>query len=81
VEAIDVGSLHYRVGSMHGNPWSRLLRAEVEEVVRSRHGERSLEARKVSAELAHVDREMKPLQRELAALGERRSELTARINR
>ena len=61
VEAVNAGRLQYRVGSMHGNPWLRLPRSEVEELVRSKHGERGLEDRKVSAELAHVDREMKRL--------------------
>ena len=57
----NAGRLQYRVGSMHGNPWLRLPRSELEELVRSKHGERGLEDRKVSAELAHVDREMKRL--------------------
>ena len=30
VEPIRTGKLHYRVASMHGNPWLRLLRREVE---------------------------------------------------
>lgn len=77
VEAIDAGSLQYRVGSMHGNPWLRLLRSEVEELVRSKHGERGLEDRTASAELARVEREIKRLRRELAALEQRRSEFLA----
>ena len=77
VEAINAGRLQYRVGSMHGNPWLRLLRSEVEELVRSRDGEQGLQERKAAAELAQVEREMKRLQRELAALEERRSQLVA----
>jgi hypothetical protein len=43
VEAIRAGKLHYREASMHGNPWLRLLRREVEalvkkEMVRGRRG-------------------------------------------
>ena len=77
VQAIDAGSLQYRVGSVHGNPWLRLLRSEVKELVRSKHGERGLEDRMASAELARVEREMKRLRRQLAALEQRRSELLA----
>lgn len=42
--AIDAGSLQCRVGAMHGSPWLRLLRSEVEELVRSKLDERGLEA-------------------------------------
>ena len=65
VEAINAGSLQYRAGSMHGNPWLRLLRScKGQRAGGSKHGQRALEARKASAELAHVDREMKRLRRE-----------------
>lgn len=33
--AIDAGTLHYRPGEMHGNPWVRLLRREVEGLART----------------------------------------------
>jgi hypothetical protein len=38
IRAIRVGTLHYREGSMYGNPWLRLLRREVEALVRKKHG-------------------------------------------
>ena len=34
--AIDAGKLQYRPAAMHGNPWLRLLRREVEDLVRPR---------------------------------------------
>jgi hypothetical protein len=34
IAAIDAGKLQCRSASMHGNPWLRLLRREVEELVR-----------------------------------------------
>jgi uncharacterized protein (DUF433 family) len=36
--AIDAGKLQYRPGEMHGNPWLRLLRREVEDLVQALHG-------------------------------------------
>src|SRR5712691_11554518 len=39
VRAIRAGMLHYRAGSMYGNPWLRLLRREVEAPVRKKRGE------------------------------------------
>ena len=39
-DAIDAGTLQYRQAYMHGNPWLRLLRREVEALARARHGDR-----------------------------------------
>jgi hypothetical protein len=75
IAAINTGKLQYRSSSMHGNPWLRLLRGEVEELVRTRHGERYLRERQARTELARVNRELKQLRTQLAALEERRSVL------
>src|ERR1035438_6866478 len=45
VRAIRAGKLHYREGSMYGNPWLRLLRREVEALVGNSHGEQYLKTR------------------------------------
>ena len=77
VEAINAGNLQYRISSIHGNPWLRLLRREVENLVTARHGDQHLKERQARAELARVNRELKRLRTELAALEQRRSELTS----
>lgn len=79
VEAIRAGKLQHRVASMHGNPWFRLLRAEVEDLVRVSHGQGHLEERQATAELAHVNSELRRLRAETAKLEGRRTELAARI--
>jgi hypothetical protein len=56
-------------------PWLPLLRREVEDLVRTRHGERYLRERKAWTELAQINRELKLLQAQLAALEERRPTL------
>jgi len=75
VAAINAGKLQYRPSSMHGNPWLRLLRREVEELVRSSQGERYLRERQARTELARINRELKQLRTQLAALEERRAVL------
>ena len=50
------------------NPWLRLLRREVEDLVATRSGDRYLRERKARTELAQVNRELKQLQAQLAAL-------------
>src|SRR5258708_1603822 len=76
-DAIDAGTLQYRQAAMHGYPWLRLLRREVEALARTRHGDRYVNERQDRAELALVNREIRRLRAELAALEERRSKLSS----
>ncbi len=75
--AIRSGMLHCREGSMHGNPWLRLLRKEVEALVRKKHGKNYLKDRQVQTELSRINRELKRLKNEIARLEERKSILIA----
>ena len=77
VRAIRAGKLQYREGSMYGNPWLRLLRREVEALVRKNHGSRYLLNLQTKTELARINRELKRLKTQLAALEERKSKLIA----
>ena len=63
--AIDAGQLQYRVGVIHGNPWLRLLRREVEELMDSTYQDRDHRQRRARAEVARVDRELKRLRAEV----------------
>jgi hypothetical protein len=80
IAAIDAGKLQYRTASMHGNPWLRLLRREVEELVRSGQGEQYLRERQARTELARINRELKQLRTQLAALEERRVALLSDLS-
>ena len=77
--AIDAGKLQYRPAAMHGNPWLRLLRSEVEDLAKALHGERYLREQRARAELARINRELKQLRAQLAALEERRSVLLSEL--
>jgi hypothetical protein len=77
--AIDAGQLQYKRAAIHGNPWLRLLRREVEDLVSSRHGERYLRERQARTELKRVNRELKQLRAQLTALEERRAELLSEL--
>ena len=78
VRAIRAGKLQYREHSMYGNPWLRLLRREVEALVKERHGANFLKQRQAKTELARINRELKRLKGQIAALEERKSKLIAR---
>ena len=75
--AIRAGKLHCQQQSMHGNPWLRLLRREVQAFVRNRHGANYLSDRQARTELASINRELKRLKGQIAALEERKSKLIA----
>ena len=77
--AIDAGKLQYRPAAMHGNPWLRLLRREVEDLARTLHGERYLREQQARTELARINRELKQLSAQLAALEERRAALLSEL--
>ena len=77
VTAIRAGRLHCQQQSMHGNPWFRLLRREVEAFVKERHGANYLKDRQAKTELARINRELKRLKGQIAVLEERKSKLIA----
>jgi hypothetical protein len=81
IRAIRAGTLHHREGSMHGNPWLRLLRREVEALVKRKHGDNYLRDRQVKTELLHINRELKRLKAQIARLEERKSKLIGGIGR
>ena len=78
-DAIDAGKLQYRRAAMHGYPWLRLLRREVEDLVSTRHGERYLREQQARTELKRVNRELKQLRTQLTALEERRAALLSEL--
>ena len=52
VRAIRVGTLHYRLNSIFGDPFLRLLRREVEALVKKKHGADYLKNQQAKAGLA-----------------------------
>ncbi|MBI5787326.1 MAG: hypothetical protein HZA78_00525 [Candidatus Schekmanbacteria bacterium] len=79
INAIKDGKLQYRKNYFHGNPYFRLLRNEVEAFVNEKCGKNYLENKKVEKELAQVNKELRKLKTELAALEQRKIELLHNI--
>lgn len=77
IQAIKAENLQYRRNSIHGNPFLRLLRREVEELVEKKHGGNYLKDQQARTEVARINRELKRLKRQIATLEERKSELLA----
>ena len=81
VQAIRAGTLHCRRNSIFGNPFLRILRREVEALVKKKHGADYLKAQQAKTELARINRELKRLKTRIAALEERKSKLMADVAR
>jgi len=79
IAAVRAGRLQYRQSSMHGNPWFRLLRREVEDLVRTSNGESYLKERQVRTELAQINSELKQLRTKIAGLEKRRAVLQSEL--
>lgn len=66
---------------MYGNPWLRLLRREVEDLVRKKHGNDYLQDRQSKAVLVRINRELKRLKAQIACLAERKSKVMAGLGK
>jgi len=73
--AIREGKLQYRENCIHGNPFLRLLRREVEALVKARHGGTKLKEQQKATELARITRELRALKKQMTALEGRKAKL------
>lgn len=77
IHAIRAGKLQYRENSIYGNPFLRLLRREVEALIKKEHGGDYLANKQAKTELARINRELKQMKRQMATLEARKSKLAA----
>ncbi|MCU0725044.1 MAG: hypothetical protein MUE73_04515 [Planctomycetes bacterium] len=77
--AIDAGRLQYRQQAMHGTPFLRFLRREVEAEVARLRGGPELQKLKLEAELAKVESELRALKMQIRRNEELRDALRAEL--
>lgn len=75
VTAIKAGKLEYRKGSMHGNPWLRILRRQLETLITEELGSDYLSNMKNQTELKKIKKEMTDLKKRLDTLQARKDEI------
>lgn len=80
IAAIRAGKLQFRESNMHGNPWYRLLRYEVESLVRDKGGLDHLAKKKLQKELADLNMEARKLKTRLKAIERRQAELMKKLD-
>ena len=76
IEAIKCGKLQYRRNHIHGNPYLRLLRAEVEALAKEILGENQLKNRKMQNDLAQVNKEIRRLKKQIKSLEDKKSNIS-----
>jgi hypothetical protein len=81
VEAIRVGKLEYREGSIWGNPYLRVLRSQLERYIAEQLGADRLSSGKNRTELRKIKKEMADLEKRLNELQTRRTELEKETKR
>jgi len=64
---------------MHGNPYYKLVRSEVEALVDEKYGRDYLKKKKLKNELAQVNKEIRGLKAKLKSLEKRKVELMENI--
>ncbi len=72
IEAIKGGKLQFRKNYMHGNPYLRLIRSEVEALVVEKYGNNYFEKKKLKKELAQINQELRRMKGKVAFLEKRK---------
>ena len=80
IVAIREGKLQFRKCSMHGNPYLRLLRHEVELLVKGTRGENQLRNKKLQKELADISQEARKLKTRLKTIEQRQAEILKELD-
>src|SRR2546421_12573423 len=66
IEAIKTGKLQYRHNTLYGNPCLKLLRNEVEDLVKAKYGRNYLQTKNAKNELSRVSTEIRSLKRKIS---------------
>jgi len=78
VTGINAGKLEYREGAVHGNPYIRVLRRQLEAYIGEKLGDDYLGRWKAKTELREITREITELRKRLDELEARRAQLEGR---
>jgi len=68
IEGLKSGKLQYQVNYAHGNPYYKLLRQEVEQLITEKYGKHHLEKQRLLANLAKTTTEIRSLKRKVKKL-------------
>jgi hypothetical protein len=75
IDAIKSGELQFRKNYIHGNPYLRLVRSEVEALVVEKYGNSYFEKKKLKKELAQINQELRRMKGKVALLEKRKNQI------
>ncbi len=78
VRGINAGKLEYREGAIHGNPYIRVLRRQLELYIAEELGDDHLHSWQDKTELRQITQEITQLRKRLGELEARRAQIKAR---
>ena len=81
IEAIRQGKLQYRENNIYGNPFLRLIRSEVEKLVKEKYGNDYLKNKILKKELAETNKELRKIKSRTTLLEKRKMELLALLEK
>ena len=81
IEAVRGGKLQYRENHIHGNPYLRLLRNEVEALAKDLRGSEGFTRQRLVAELKSVETQIRSCKSNLSKLEKQKAQLTSELDR
>jgi len=78
VTGINAGKLEYREGAIHGNPYIRVLRGQLEAYIAEELGDDHLRTWREKTELREIQQEMTKLRKRMDELAARKAEIEGR---
>ncbi len=79
IEGIEDGKLHYRINSVFGNLYYKLIRSEVETFI-DKYGSNYLKEKKIRKELAQVNEELDKLKTQVVSLELRKAKMLVNLD-
>ena len=81
LNAVRDGKLQYRENHIHGNPYLRLLRKEVEAFAKNLRGKEGFEKQKLVAELKSVETQIRSCKLKLKKLEKQKAQVSSELDR
>lgn len=78
--AMNAGKFQFRLNYAHGNPYYRMLRAEVESLATELRGSKAVEDQEIKFKLKKINREINSLHRQLSSLEKEKAELIEKMH-
>jgi len=79
LEGINQERLQFRVNYIHGNPYYKLLRQEVEQLIIDKYGKAHLDNQKLVTNLAKINTEIRSLKRKVRKLEQEKFRIEAQL--